>query len=86
MRSKHPNKEIEALLKELESLGWTIRLLKGHAWGLVRCPNNNSDCRCGKFCQMSIWSTPKDPTRFAKTVRSKALGCIYLTQDGYENE
>lgn len=62
-RKPHKSKEIEAVLRELESLGWTVTLRsgRGHAWGLIRCPNNDPDCRCGEFCQMGVWSTPQNP-------------------------
>jgi len=79
-RSKHKSKEIEAVLQELESLGWTIIIGKGHAWGILRCLGNNKDCRCGEFCQMSVWSTPKNPEQFAKKIRQKALTCIMLEE------
>jgi len=83
-RKSHKSKEIEAVLRELESLGWTIVEGKGHAWGLLRCPANSEDCRCGEFCQMSVWSTPKDPERHARKLRQKALACTKL--DGKDGE
>lgn len=80
MRKRHPNKEVEAVLKELEGLEWKVRVSKGHAWGTIRCPQNEDDCRCGKYCQMSIWSTPRDPQAFANHIRNKALSCVYLME------
>jgi len=77
-RPKHPKKEVEAAIKELEGLGWTIKKRKsrGHAWGLALCPEPNDDCRCGKYCQMSINSTPQNPGYHAAQLLSKAKGCI----------
>lgn len=77
-RPRHPKKEVEAVLRELEELGWTVhkRDGKGHAWGLLRCPEPTEERRFGEFCQMSIWSTPKNPSNHAAKLRQKALGCI----------
>jgi len=80
-RKRHTSKEIEAVLQELEGLGWTVVEGRGHAWGLLRCPANSKECRCGEFCQMSVWSTPKDPQRHANKLRQKALACIKLEKE-----
>lgn len=86
-RGKHSKKEIEAVLSELEGLGWEVKVRKkGHAWGLLLCEHNDKECRCGEFCQMSIWSTPKNPGNFAKNLRSKALNCIKLNQEDTEDD
>ncbi|NDW01084.1 hypothetical protein [Salipiger sp. PrR002] len=77
-RKKHTSKEIEAVIQELEALGWALVEGKGHAWGILRCPANDKECRCGEFCQMSVWSTPKNPQQFAKKIRQKALACVRL--------
>ena len=76
-RYRHPKKEVEKVLRELEGLGWTIQVRhgKGHAWGLLRCPKPSEDCRCGQYCQMTIFSTPQNPGRHAAKLRQKALGC-----------
>jgi hypothetical protein len=75
-RKRHTSKEIETMIQELEALGWAVIEGKGHAWGMLRCPNNSKECRCGEFCQMSVWSTPKNPQQFAKKLRQKALACV----------
>ena len=80
-RRKHTSKEIEAVLQELEALGWVVVEGRGHAWGLLRCPANSKECRCGEFCQMSVWSTPKDPERHANKLRQKALACTRLGRE-----
>ena len=79
-RARHKSKDIEEVLQELEDLGWTVVPGQGHCWGILRCPTNNKECRCGEFCQMSVWSTPTDPTSHAKRLRQKALGCIDLDE------
>ena len=80
-RKKHTSKEIEAVIQELEELGWDLIEGKGHAWGILRCPANDKDCRCGEFCQMSVWSTPKISQQFAKRIRQKALACVKLQKN-----
>lgn len=68
-RKRHTSKEIEGVLQELEKLGWKLIEEKGIVWGILRCPANDQDCRCGEFCQMSVWSTPKT---LSNTLRSSA--------------
>jgi len=77
-RKTHKSKEIEAVLQELEALGWAVVEGKGHAWGVLRCPANSKECRCGEFCQMSVWSTPKNAEQHARKLRQKALACVKL--------
>ena len=60
-RPRHSKKEIEAALAHAEAQGWRIELASGHAWGRLYCPHNDSECRCGEFCIVSVWSTPKNP-------------------------
>lgn len=77
MRNKHPHKDVEETLIYLESKGWSIEpRAGGHTWGIARCPYNDGECRDGKYCQMSIWSTPKNPTNFAKLLKQKADKCV----------
>ncbi|OLP59642.1 hypothetical protein BJF93_11235 [Xaviernesmea oryzae] len=84
-RSRHTSKEIESVLKELEARGWEVIEGKGHAWGILRCPMNSKNCRCGEFCQMSVWSTPKNPEQHAKRLRQKALACTKLDEEGEDD-
>lgn len=76
-RNKHPDKEIEDALQQAESDGWSVKTCSGHAWGTLRCPNNDKACRCGVFCQMSVWSTPKSPGNHARQLIQKVKSCIY---------
>ncbi len=86
-KRKHPNKEIRAAIEYAESKGWRVEESKGHPWGRILCPNNDNgkDCRCGVFCIMSIWSTPKFPQRFAMSVIQKVDACIYENDTKDEN-
>jgi hypothetical protein len=78
-RIRHPKKEVEHALRELEALGWTVEVRGGgHAWGLLKCPANSRECRGGTFCQMTINSTPQNPSSHAAKLRQKALGCMAL--------
>jgi hypothetical protein len=79
-RKRHTSKEIEKVIQELEALGWELIEGRGHAWGILRCPTNDQECRCGEFCQMSVWSTPKNSQQFAKKIRQKALACVNIDQ------
>jgi hypothetical protein len=75
-RQRHPNKEIEKALAYAETQGWGVLPLRGHAWGKIQCPWNDDDCRCGTFCQVSVWSTPRVPEHMAHNVRRAVDGCI----------
>lgn len=81
MRSKHSKKEVEAALVYAEEHGWTVENRNGHAWGILKCPHNDKECRCGKFCQLSIWSTPKNPGNFARTLIARIDNCIHENGD-----
>jgi len=74
-RPRHPNKEIEKALAYAESQGWHVVLLNGHAWGKIQCPWNDDDCRCGTFCQASVWSTPRVPEHVAHHIHRVVDGC-----------
>lgn len=77
MKLRHPDKEIQAAVEHALGKGWNLVKGRGHAWGILRCPHNDKDCRCGEFCQMSVWSTPKNPRRFARQIVQKIDGCIH---------
>ncbi|WP_280551654.1 hypothetical protein [Halomonas sp. 25-S5] len=55
-RPRHSKKDIEAALVHAEAQGWRIEPASGHAWGRLYCPHNDSECRCGEFCIVSVWS------------------------------
>lgn len=84
-RTKHPSKDIESALQELEALGWSVEEAKGrsaHSWGYVLCPANAGNaCRSGVFCRMSVWSTPRNPRNHAHELIRKASGCVMKEND-----
>lgn len=73
-RPTHPNKEIEAAIKYAESKGWRYKApgKSAHAWGRLLCSLADRD-----GCQMSVWSTPKNPENYAKQIRREADKCAH---------
>lgn len=82
-RKKHPDKDIEAAVAYAESKKWTFKNAgkSAHAWGILKCPKNKKDCRCGEFCITSIWSTPKNPKNHAKQIVRIVDNCIYKDKE-----
>ena len=74
-RAAHPKKEVKDAIRYAESNGWRVEVGGGHAWGRMYCPYNDVECRCGDFCIVSIWSTPKNPGNFAKQLRKVVDNC-----------
>jgi len=68
--SRHPNKEIEAAVAYAESRNWRFRKAHGHAWGRLLCPRNYRD-----GCQLSVWSTPKNPQNHANAILRAVARC-----------
>lgn len=65
-RPRHPNKNLEALLKEAERRVWGV--LKGGRYFKIRCP-------CGEH-QRTVHITPSDPN-YERNLRGwlKRTGC-----------
>lgn len=76
-RKKHENKEIEAAIEYAEEAGWKFVAAgkSAHAFGKLRCPKNDPNCRNGEFCSNSIWSTPKNPHSHAQAIRRWVDNC-----------
>jgi len=74
-RNTHPKKEVDEALEYAESHGWTIQKASGHAWGRLYCPYNDAECRCGEFCIVSVWSTPKVPGNHARQLKRVVDNC-----------
>lgn len=76
-RSRHPNKEIEASIQYAEELGWRYRESgnSSHAWGRLLCPSHMRE-----GCQISIWSTPRNVTNFAKLIRQRVTKCEHVEE------
>ncbi len=77
-RSSHSKKDVEAALRHAEANGWRVEESqgRGHAWGQMYCPYRSDECRCGTFCRVSIWSTPKNPGNHAWQLRRVVDNCI----------
>ncbi len=72
-RLRHPKKDIEAALEELEDAGWIVTpTSSGHRWGVARCGEAS---RAG--CQISIWSTPRNPGNHARQIRRVLDRCAH---------
>ena len=70
-RPRHPNKEIESAIQDLEAAGWSVDApLSGHAWGRAYCR-----CATRDGCIASIWSTPKVPENHAAQLRRRIGQC-----------
>lgn len=84
-RPRHPDKHVEAAVSYAESVGWTVEISNGHAWGRMYCP---ASLRGG--CIISVWSTPKNPFNHARRIRRDVDMCPHCSgddcQEGDENE
>lgn len=80
-RKRHSKKDIEEALVYAESHGWRIEPATGHAWGRLYCPYNSADCRCGEYCVISIWSTPKSASNHARQIRRVIDRCLLRAHD-----
>ena len=80
---KHPSKEIREAVKYAESRGWTFEKSgkSSHAWAIMKCPYNDSDCKCGSRCKTSIYTTPRCPQDRADQIRRDVDGCIHLESE-----
>ena len=76
-RSRHPKPAVEAALRYAEAAGWSVQPGGSHAWGKLYCPQNDTACRCGEFCIVSIWSTPRNPVNHARQLRRVVDRCIH---------
>lgn len=74
-RPSHPKKEVEEAIRYAESYGWSVSVGGAHAWGKMLCPYNDSECRCGEFCRVGIWSTPKDAGNHGKALKRVVDNC-----------
>jgi len=82
-REKHPNKEIEAALRYVESKNWRVVKSKGnsaHAWGRVYCPARGNACISTERCITSVWSTPRTPANHAKQLKRMVDRCLEMKE------
>jgi hypothetical protein len=87
VRKRHQNKGIEGAIQFAENHGWSFRESRGaaHPFGVLKCPHNDRNCRCGVYCQVSIWSTPKNPQAHARKIHRAVKRCIYQTAQECED-
>jgi hypothetical protein len=80
-RGEHPNKEIEAAIKYAEKSEWEFRKSgnSSHAWGRLYCPLHTREGH-----HMSIYTTPKNPTNYAKLIRQRVDKCEHSRRIEYE--
>lgn len=83
-RARHPKKEVEQALWHAEQHGWRVEPGGSHAWGRMYCPHRLPECRCGKFCIASIWSTPKNAGVHARQLRRVVDNCAIRELDDAE--
>ena len=80
---KHPDKNINDAVNYAVKNGWEVVEAgsSSHAWARLKCPYNDPECRGGKFCLNSVWSTPKNPQNHAKQIRRIVDRCINKDRD-----
>jgi hypothetical protein len=71
-RPRHPNKEIEDAVQYAERKGCRFVKGRGHGWGRLLCPFNTRE-----GCQVSIWSTPRNPEGHAKSIVRAVNRCAH---------
>lgn len=82
MRPCHPSKEIEAAVVQAEALGWRFVKGRSHCWGRLLCPKNDRD-----GCQLSVWSTPKNPENHARAILRAVKRCEHAhSEDDSDDE
>ena len=67
---RHPNKDIQAAVAYALERGWRLAKSNGHAWGRLFCPRGARD-----GCQIAVYSTPRNPTAAARTIRREVDKC-----------
>ena len=74
-RKTHPKPEVEDAVRYAEKNGWHVDIGGSHAGGKIKCPYNDKECRNGKFCISSIWSTPRNSGNHGKQIRRVVDNC-----------
>lgn len=80
LRAKHPKKEVERALQYAEVYGWRVEPGGSHAWGRMYCPYNRIECRKGRHCIASIWSTPASAGDHARDLARVIDNCEFREQ------
>lgn len=77
-RPKHTDDDIEQALQSAEALNWDFIKSgpRAHPFGKLRCPYNDQKCENGgQVCQVSVWSTPRRPTKHAQQLSKFVQKC-----------
>jgi hypothetical protein len=69
--NRHPDKDIRKAVKEAEDESWEVQPGKNHRWGTLIC---------GHGCKFAVWTTPQNPTTFAKRIREHVAKCPHDLQ------
>jgi hypothetical protein len=67
--ARHPNKDIRKEIASAEDDGWTVQPGKNHTWGKLLC---------GYGCKIAVWTSPRNPTAFAKRIREAVQKCPHI--------
>jgi hypothetical protein len=79
-RPRHPDKHIEKAIQLAETLGWTVEMSRGHAWGHLLCPLHTRD-----GCIVAVFSTPRSPENHARHIQREVDLCPH-SQSNQGNE
>jgi hypothetical protein len=77
VRSRHPNKEVEAVVAYAEVKNWTLRKM-GH-WGRLFCPQADRD-----GCQVAVNGTPRNPEVHARHIKRSVDRCPHRKEASNE--
>lgn len=79
MAANHSNKHIRDALRYAESRGWIVSKAnaRAHCWGRIRCQFGHREC------QMSIFSTPRNPENHARDIRRFVDRCRGAANNGH---
>lgn len=71
-RPRHPSKEIEGAVVNLERSGWTWASpgKSSHCWGKLLCPQHDQS-----GCIIYVYSTPRSTQNHARDILRKAERC-----------
>lgn len=73
MSDRHKDKDIQAAVEYAQLRGWRLFVGGSHAWGFLNCPHEERD-----GCRISIWSTPRNPTNFARRIVRTVDACPHV--------
>ncbi|MBC8194444.1 MAG: hypothetical protein H8E69_01600 [Actinobacteria bacterium] len=80
-RARHPKKDVEGALADAEEAGWAVTPTgAGHRWGVMLCGETGR-----QGCQISIWSTPRNPGNHARQIRRSIDRCPHEWPDRESN-